>query len=67
MPEMLIDFWTTQMMFSTMATVTSVHLPGYRNRNVAWNIYSIVKHRIKNCDRVVRQDKKTITLTVFNV
>jgi len=55
------------MMFITMATVTSVHLPGCRNRNVAWNIYSIVKHRIKNCDRVVRQDKKTIPLTVFNV
>jgi hypothetical protein len=42
-----------------MATVTSVHLPGYLNRNVARNIYRIVKHRIKNSDRVVRQDKKT--------
>jgi len=48
-----------------MATVTSVYLSGYPNRNVAWNIYRIVKHRIRNCDRVVRQDKKIELLRLF--
>ena len=33
-----------------MATLTYVHLPSYLNKNAAWNIYRIVKHRIKNCD-----------------
>jgi hypothetical protein len=53
------------MVFITMATVTSVHLPVYLNRNVAWNIYRIVKHRIRNCDRVVRQDKKIELFQLF--